>query len=235
MSSVIALAARALKEPVALVDEIEAQDSLARDGARLLWLLVGASMVFGAVVGGYRGGLQIVFTATKLPGLLLLPMILVLPALRALWSVCEVDVSYRRLGLAGLVGAARAALLAAAIGPFLWLIFSTEPDYHVAILVFVATLGIAGLPGLSVVHRAVPTGGRLRPVAIGASLALLVLSSMQTGWLLRPFVLRPRTPDPVFLRAVDADVFTALTLTARSSVGDYDSVTYEPVPPESLP
>jgi len=215
-------AAELLRAPGAMVDRIEADASFAEEAPRLLALLALGALTFGAVVGGYRGGLQVPFAAVKLPLLFLVPMMLVLPALRGLWSLCEVDVSYQRLVTAGLVGGARTALLAAAAGPVLWLLFGVM-DYHLAVLSFVGVLGLCGLPGLLVVARAVPAGGRSRWVALGGSLVLLGLASMQTGWLLRPFLVRPQSTDVVLLRPVEEDVFSAVETTAWSALGVYDS------------
>ena len=46
------------------------------------------------------------------------------------------------------------------------------------------------------------------------------LTLAQTGWLLRPFVSRP-TAEVTFLRPVEEDVFSALSATRRSAMGDY--------------
>lgn len=229
MSSVgaVQLIASVLKSPVALVEDIEARRSLGVDGPRLLLLLVAAGAVFGAVAGGYRGGPQVALAAIKLPFLLLIPTLLVLPALRGLWAMCEVELEYSRVALAGLVGATRTAMLAAAAGPLLWLAYGVDPGYHTVVLLFAGLLVAAGLPGLLVVARAVPTGGRGRWMAATASVALLGVATMQTGWLLRPFVLRPKTEDVTFLRPIEQDIFSALETTALSSLEIYD----EPPPP----
>ncbi len=213
-------AAWLLRDPSGLVDHVDHDRHFAEEAPRLLGLLALGALTFGAVVGGFRGGLQVPFAAVKLPLLFLVPMMLVLPALRGLWALSEVEVSYRRLVTAGLVGGARTALLAAAAGPVLWLLFGLI-GYHLAVLCFVAVLGVTGLPGLLVVARAVPSGGRGRWVALAGSLTLMAVASMQTGWLLRPFLVRPQSDDIVLFRAIEDDVFHSLGTTAMSSVGVY--------------
>ena len=220
MIPLVTRAAQVLRDPAAAIEAGEAD--FANELPRLLLLLVMGAAVFGAVVGGYRGGVQVVFAAVKLPLLWVLPIILVLPALRSLWGLCDVDVSYRRRVVAGVVGGARAALLAAAAGPVLWLAFGVL-GYHAAVLAFAGVLGVCGLPGLAVVARAVPAGGRGRSLALVGSLGLLALATMQSGWMLRPFVVRPQSQDVVFLRGLEEDVFASLGATSKSSVGVYDS------------
>jgi len=216
----VTLAAQVLRSPVELIDRIEAEGSLSEEAPRLLALLVLGALVFGGVAGGFRGGLQVPFAAVKLPVLLLVPTVLVLPAVQGLWGLCDVDVSYRRLALAALTGGARMALLAAAAGPVLWLAFGVL-GYHGSVLFFASLLAVCGLPGLLVVARAVPSGGRSRFVALVGSLALLGVATMQTGWMLRPFLLRPHADQAVFLRSVEDDVFSALGLTTASAQGVY--------------
>jgi hypothetical protein len=218
MIPLIQRAAQVLRDPAGAIDEGSAR--FAEEVPRLLALIVLGAAVFGGVAGAARGGVQIPFAAIKMPALLLIPMLLVLPALRGLWGLCDVDVSYRRLVLAGLVGGARAALLMAAAGPVLWLVLGVLP-YHAAILAFAAVFGVCGLPGIAVVVRAALHSGRGRWMALAGSLALLGLSTMQTGWMLRPFLVRPQSEQVVFLRPLEDDIFTALGLTSWSSLGVY--------------
>jgi hypothetical protein len=59
-------------------------------------------------------------------------------------------------------------------------------------------------------------------MAVVGSLVVLGLLVAQTGWVLRPFVARPRG-EVTFLRPVESDVFSALGASSRSAAGDYDS------------
>ncbi len=212
-----------LRDPVGVVAQSESDPRFVRLVPQLLGLMVAGAAVFGAVVGGYRGGWMVPVAAVKVPLVLLVPMVLVLPALRGVWGLCGVDVDRRHLALAGLVGVTRTALLAAALAPLLWLVFSLEVPYHLAVLCFVGSLGLAGLPGLVAVGRALPPVPSARGVVVASCVALLGVGAMQTGWLLRPFVLRPRTEHVVIVRPIEEDVFSALKATAFSSVGMYRS------------
>lgn len=218
--SLLTLAIDTLRDPDAILDRAD-DDRYVHDVVpRLLALAVLGAGSFGAVVGSYRGGLQIAFAATKMPVLFILPLLVALPAVYTLFTATGGRVDPRRLALAGLVGATRSAILAAAAGPAVWLVYASWLDYHAAVMLLAATLVGVGLPGLVVLGRVVSAPTHRRWIAIGASLAVMGSVTAQTGWLLRPFVARP-TAQVAFLRPIEADIGQALLETSASSVGLY--------------
>ncbi len=198
---------------------LEQDTAFARNAPRLLGIAFVGAAIFGAVVGTYRGGVQPLAAALKMPLLFLVPTLVVLPAMRALGSTANERVAWRPLAIAALVGIARSAILAAGTAPVLWLLFSVHPGYHLSVLVMAGTLALVGLPGLLTTSRAIP--GRRRGLATLCAVGLVGLVSAQTGWLLRPFVVRP-TAEIALLRTVEADVFSSLGQSALSTVGIYD-------------
>ncbi|MCB9745540.1 MAG: hypothetical protein H6740_23375 [Alphaproteobacteria bacterium] len=224
----LTLTVRALREPLALAEEAAEDLSAAAPG--LLAITAGGAALLGAVLGSYRGGLQLAFAALKAPALFLIPVLVTLPAMRALFAGVGLELPWRRVAAAGLVGMARSATLAAAAGPLLWLFYSMQPDYHLSVMTMAGALALVGLPGLRVMAGALPSGGRGRRLALVASLGLLGLVTMQTGWLLRPFIARP-TAEVSLLRVVEGDVFSAMSATSRSARGDYDEDWDAELPP----
>jgi hypothetical protein len=196
--------------------------------ALLLLIAIGGGL-FGLVIGSYRGGVQHVFAAIKLPLVLLLPLLVCLPACRALYLAAGVQVTYERLVFAALVGMARASLLAAAAGPALWLLYSVSLDYHLAVMLLCGALAIAGGIGLLTTARLLPAGGQLRACAHLGSLAIVGVVLAQGGWLLRPFLVRPRA-DIAFVRPLEADVFSSMNAALDSSRGNYRGWDAEQVP-----
>ncbi len=217
--SILSLTTQVLRDPDA-VAQTDDPRTLAQVAPPLLLLALGGAALLGAAAGSGHGPLQSAFAAVKLPALFLAPPLVVLPLVHALAEVCEVPVGWRRLGLSAMAGLARSGLLAAAAAPLLWLPLSLDTDYHLAILLFVATFMMVTMPALSLLSRAVPRGGTLRWVAVPALALVLGLVVAQTGWVLRPFVARPKA-EVTFLRPVEADVFSALGATSRSAAGDY--------------
>ncbi|MDP2310121.1 MAG: hypothetical protein Q8P18_29155 [Pseudomonadota bacterium] len=218
--SILTLTSQVLRDPQAVVSAHDTPADLGWLAPRLLAISGVGAALFGAVVGSYRGGEQMIYAAMKLPILLWAPPLLALPAIHAAWRACDVDVSYRRLAIASLAGMARTGVLASALAPILWLPYSVQADYHFSVLLFAAMLTLAGLPGLAALASAIPAGGHRRWIAATGSLALVGLILAQTGWLLRPFVARPTTAVALF-RPVEGDILTGLAATTASSLGLY--------------
>ncbi len=210
-----------LREPAALLrGRDDASGALARLVPALLAVVVVGAGLFGLVVGSYRGGLQHLWAALKLPLVLLLPLLVALPTVHALYRVAGVGMRHERLVFAAMVGCARASLLLAAMGPALWLLFSLRIDYHAAVLAMCGALAIAGAIGLVTTASLLPSGGALRILAHTGALAVAAVVLAQGGWVLRPFLVRPRA-EITFLRPLEADVFSSVRTTWRSSKGDY--------------
>lgn len=213
------LATAALRDPDALARQVDAD--LAHAGPRALALGSAGAALFGLAVGSFHDPTQAVFAAVKLPILVALPPLLVLPAVHAACRAGDAPVPWRTLASAAIAGVARTGLLAAGLAPALWLPFSVDFDYFAAVLLFAASLVGVGLPGLAAIARAVPRDGEGRLLAMIGAVLLLGLVTAQTGWLLRPFVVRPDAPV-AFLRPVEGDIFSALSHTGASAVGARD-------------
>lgn len=218
--SLLGLTTLLLRSPSSLTEGTDPRRTLARVTVPLLVLTVIGAGVFGAVVGSYRGGLQYLFAPLKLPLLLLVPLLVGLPAVRSLYRSCAVSVSHVQVVLAALVGTARAALLAATLGPFLWLLYSLHIDYHVAVLSMAGALLLTGGVGVVTMIGLLPRGGRHLWFAHLASVAVLGSLWAQSGWMLRPFVVRPRA-EVTLVRPVESDIASSMLAAWRSARGDY--------------
>jgi hypothetical protein len=218
--SLLALTGVLLRKPESLIDddEFDVEARLIELAPKLLMLTLIGGAAFGLVVGSYRGSIQYLYAALKAPALLLLPMLLGLPALRAFLAACELQLSWSRLALAALLAVARTAVLAASTSPVLWLYLSMAPDYHQAVMAMAGALVIVGVPGLWTLTSSLPSGGRNRPLAQATALVVFGVLLAQTGWLLRPFVVRPRAEIALF-RPIEANVFSSLEATQRAARG----------------
>ncbi len=225
--SLLELTTQVLRSPSSFLASGDPRRTLARVTVPLLVLCMIGAGVFGAVVGSYRGGLQYLFAPLKVPLLLLVPLLVGLPAVRSLYRACDVSVGHAQVVLAALVGVARAALLAATVGPFLWLLYSLHIDYHLAVLLMAGALCVTGGVGVITMIQLLPRGGRHRWLAHLASLAVLGSLWAQSGWLLRPFVVRPRA-EITLLRPVESDVVSSIRAAWRSARGDYSGWDAEP-------
>jgi hypothetical protein len=181
-----------------------------------------ATAIAGAALGSYRGGIQIAYAAIKLPLVLLGTAALSAPALTAIGAALG---RRARLGadLALVMSAlAFAALLLAACTPLILLGRALDVSYHDMILGTVAMFGVAGLAALRMVVAAVaaedaPGWGS----AVAGLCCVFVLVGGQLSWALRPYLVRPRAPEPVFVRPLEGSLFDAVTGAFRSARGIY--------------
>ena len=186
--------------------------------------------IVGAALGSYRGGVQIAYAAIKLPVVLLGTAALSAPALSAIGAALG-----RRSRLAAdlaLVMAALAfgSLLLVACTPLIMLARAVDLDYHRTILAVVAMFAVAGGAALHMICRGVAleaaagcrtaaTGWR---TAVAGMCLVFALVGGQLSWALRPYLVRPRAPEPMFVRPVEGSLFDAITGAARSAQGIYD-------------
>jgi len=178
--------------------------------------------IVGAALGSYRGGVQIAYAAIKLPIVLLGTAALSAPALSAIGAALG-----RRSRLTAdlaLVMSALAfgSLLLVACTPLIMLGRSVDLDYHRMILAVVAMFAIAGAAALHMICRGVALeaapGWR---TAVAGLCVVFSLVGGQLSWALRPYLMRPRTPDVPFIRDVEGSLFDSVTGAIRSARGIY--------------
>lgn len=211
-----------LRDRAAIVTRIAEGRDLAAIVRAMVATIAVAMTIVGAALGLHRGGVQIGYAAIKLPLVLLGTAALSAPALTAIGAALG-----RRARLAedlALVVTALAfgALLLASCAPLILAAEAFEVPYHKLILVVVALFACAGLASLRVVVGALAK--ERAPGAAAAIAGLCVVFALvggQLAWALRPYLVRPRTPEVPFLRPVEDSLVDAVLGAARSAQGDY--------------
>ena len=206
-----------LRDRDALVARIRAGVDLPGTMRVMVATIAVAMAVVGAALGSYRGGAQIAFAAIKLPLVLLGTAALSAPALSAIGAALgrkprvAIDLALVMTALA------YGALLLAACTPLVLLAKAMELPYHRTILCTVVMFAIAGLCALRVIGRAF--AGRAAEIA--GMCVVFTLVGGQLSWMLRPYLLRPRADEIVFVRGVDGSLVDAVAHTVESSRGMY--------------
>jgi hypothetical protein len=212
-----------LRDPARIASRCEQQEGLRELTLTALGALVLGSAAFGAVVGSFRGGLQIAFSATKLPLALLAALVVCVPAFHAVTLGFGGRSRFPAVAALTLCASARAALVLMALAPVLWLAVDRGLGYHASILLASVMYLTSGLAALGIVVRGL--GGPLRGLAAGAACAALFLGVLgQTAWMLRPFFGRPAQQSVPFVRAREGTFADALATSRRSATGHYDRV-----------
>jgi hypothetical protein len=159
----------------------------------LLAVVVG-SLLFGAAVGLWHGGIQVLFAGAKLPFVTVGTLILCAPAFYAVAAVFGRPWSARSVLSLMLVAGARFALVLLAATPVVWLTIDLGASYDLAKLVAALAYALAGLAALMLLVRGLGDGpGKRTTLALFVGIFLLV--GAQTAWTLRPYLGTPGQPE----------------------------------------
>lgn len=212
-----------LRDRDAILARIAAGTELAATARTMIATIAIAMAIVGAALGSYRGGIQIAYAAIKLPLVLLGTAALSAPSLYAIGAALG-----RRSRLVSdltlvVTALAYGALLLAACAPLILLGRALELPYHHMILATVGMFALAGLASLRIVVHALATEtGRGRWAALGGLCVVFALVGGQLAWALRPYLVRPRTPEVPFVRAVEGSLIDAIAGAFRSARGIYE-------------
>jgi hypothetical protein len=230
-SSIIATVDDLLRDRGAIYRRIAADHDLSGLVRAMIVTIVAGAGVYGAALGVHRGGLQIVYAAAKIPLVLLLTAAVCAPTLSALNAALGRASNLRRDLALLLSSLAVTALVLAATAPIMILGMPSglgggdEPliGYHDLALLMAGSCAVAGAAGLVTLWRGlgrVERRGRL--AAASLLLAAFTLVGAQMAWTLRPYLVRPRSPEIVFVRSVEGSLLEAVLQTTSSARGRYD-------------
>jgi len=170
---------------------------------RIVLLLTLFALLYGAVMGSYAGRpIQAVYSATKLPMLLLFTSVVCLPNFFVVNSVLGLRDDFSA-ALSGIAAAqATMAVTLAAMAPVTVIAYLSLPVYRHALLFNGVVFAIATLAGQRTLARHYAPLVRRNPRHRLARVAwgvLYVFVAIQLAWVLRPFIGDPGLA-PRFLR-----------------------------------
>ena len=177
--------------------------------------------LFGATVGGYRGGLQVLYSAIKVPAACLWTLALCVPAYYAFTNIFGRALPVRVVAALTLASIARASLVLLAAVPVIWLMVDMGASYHATALWASVAYGLAGLSALGVMLRALGDRSK-RFVVAGLMVSLFCIVGGQSAWIMRPYLGRPSQAEVPFLRAPDGVFAERVWKSGRSSMGWFD-------------
>jgi len=205
----------------AILARIRDGNDLAGLARTMIVTIFAGGAVFGACLGAYRGGVQVLYAAVKLPLVVLLTAAICAPALSAINAgLCRTASMRRDLALV-LAALARGSLVLAALAPVLLLAVSVHASYHVLVLLTVACCAVGGLVGLTLLVRGLAGERRAGGAACLALLCVFIMVGAQMSWTLRPYLVRPRTPAAPFVRGVESSFLEAVATSLDSARGIY--------------
>ena len=210
-----------LRSRSSVLRRIEAGDDLAGLARSMILTIAAAGGVFGAAVGSYRGGLQILYAAIKLPLVILLTAAVCAPALTAINAALDRRADLRRDLALVLSALALGSLVLAAQAPLILLAGNWHAGYHGTTLLLVTCCAVGGIVGLTFLSSGVASGGRGAFAAVAALLVVFLCVGSQMSWTLRPYLVRPRATSVPFLRPIDSSLLESVVESLDSARGIY--------------
>jgi hypothetical protein len=166
----------------------------------LFGLTYGAVMgTFGGVAG--PGAWQLVYSAVKVPLLLLVTFALSVPSFFVLNTLVGLRADFAAALRALAAAQAGLTVILASFAPFTLLWYASSADYPVAILFNAAMFGVASVSAQIVLRRGYRPLAARSPKHRGLLRVWLIIYAfvgIQMGWLLRPFIGAPGQPVQFF-------------------------------------
>lgn len=177
-----------------------------RRGRWLVLMILAFGAFYGAAMGTFtldppERWLQVLYSATKVPLLLLATTALCLPAFFAINTVLGLRDDLRPAVQAILAGQAALGITLAGLAPLTHFWYWCETSYRSALLFNTGIFTLATLGGQVVIRRyygELIRRNALHRVALASWLALYAFVGIQMGWILRPFVGVPDAPTSFF-------------------------------------
>lgn len=170
------------------------------DLSQIVWASIAAvalgAALFGASVGAFRGGWQMVFAAVKMPAALLLTLLIVAPAVSALRIESGVRSSIRSTLVLMMAAGARCSMALFAFAVPLWLAIDLGASYDLLRLFATLACAIAGAAGVSIMWYGV---GLQHRGAFAAMLVVTAITAAQSTWILRPYLGDPKDQQVPFV------------------------------------
>lgn len=148
------------------------------------------TLLYGAVLGLYIGGYQILINSIKLPILFFITLYISLPVFYILGLLSGSKISFKQMVVLIISGYAIASIIMMAFTPVVLFFILTAKDYYFTIFLSIGILGLSGYFSLIYIFKNFNSfhkeDRRWYPSMIVGSLIIIFVGT-QLSWTLRPF------------------------------------------------
>jgi len=179
-----------------------------RSVVRFMGFVVVFGMFYGAVMGSYGGifgerFVQAIYSATKVPLLLLVTFLITLPSFFVLNTLLGLRADFGRAVQALVATQAGLTIILASLAPLTAFWYFCTADYNLAVLFNGLMFALASISAQWILRRRyrelIARNGRHRTM-MRTWLVIYAFVGIQLGWILRPFIGSPEIA-PQFLRS----------------------------------
>ena len=199
-------------------------DALVRGGAvratwtRALLLIAVFGCAYGALMGTSGGVfgerlLQVLYSAAKVPLLLVVTFLICLPSFFVLNTLLGVRSDFSAVLHALITTQAALTIILASLAPYTLLWYASVADHTSAILFNALVFGVASLAAqwfLRRQYQALIARNRHHRTLLRAWIFLFAFVGIQTAWVLRPFIGDPLKPVQFFREGAWGNAYVAL-------------------------
>jgi hypothetical protein len=186
--------------------------------SKIASLLVASSLffaVYGAIVGAYSGGLQLISSAVKLPALYLLTMLICLPTLYFFDILFGSKLNFKQYLTMALTSVAVISVLLFSFAPVVLFFLISVKDYFFFLLLNVLIMTVTGAIGVRLFYKGMQdivsdlevTQPKSRRYLLRGWVILYGLVGSQLGWTLRPFLGVEGEPFQIFRPEIDGNFY----------------------------
>ncbi|MGB3295227.1 MAG: hypothetical protein WBB01_19770 [Phormidesmis sp.] len=219
---------RLLRDRRKFLDEVRSTTKLE---TKIASLLVASSFffsVYGAIIGAYSGGLQIISSAIKLPALYLVTLIICLPTLYFFDILFGSKLSFKQYVTMALTSVAVISVLLFSFAPVVLFFYISVKGYNFFLLLNVLVMAITGAVGIRLFYKgmrdmvgAEAIEQKMRRRLLQGWVILYGLVGSQLGWTLRPFFGAEGEPFQIFRPEIDGNFYAQVIRSIGSMLGWY--------------
>lgn len=218
---------RLLRDRKQFLEEVRSQTKLETKIASLLVASSAFFAVYGAIVGAYGGGFQIVSGAIKLPALYLVTLVICLPTLYFFDILSGSKLNFKQYATMALTAVSVISVLLFAFAPVILFFLISIKDYVFFLLLNVLVMGITGTIGVRLFYKGMRDmtasgegiGQKSRRYLLQGWVLLYGLVGSQLGWTLRPFLGVEGEPFQVFRPEIDGNFYGQVIRAVGTMIG----------------
>jgi hypothetical protein len=186
---------RLLRDRKTFLDDVRNSVKLETKIASLLIASSFFFSIYGAIIGSYSGGLQIISSAIKLPALYLITLIICLPTLYFFDILFGSKLGFKQYVTMALTAVSVISVLLFSFAPVVLFFLISVKGYDFFLLLNVLIMGITGGVGVRLFYKGMrdmvngpeAIEHSLRQRLLKGWVILYALVGSQLGWTLRPF------------------------------------------------
>lgn len=215
-----------LRDRKNFLDEVRNQVKLETKIASLLIASSFFFSVYGAIVGAYGGGLQILSSAIKLPALYLITLIICLPTLYFFDILFGSKLDFKQYVTMALTSVSVISVLLFSFAPVVLFFLVSVQGYDFFLLLNVLIMAITGAVGVRLFYKGMCD--MVGPEAIEQALrhrllkgwvVLYGLVGSQLGWTLRPFFGSEGQPFQIFRPEINGNFYAQVIESISTMLG----------------